>query len=107
MNERVTDKDDDTPTDPSIEFDILEMARLRLVESLMSAGRPAIDAERIALYVVEGLRNVPKLLRVLTRVQPPSPAEILDNLDPVLDEAFALEKARHLLREARPTGASR
>jgi hypothetical protein len=104
VSERGTDENDDTPTDPSIEFDILEMARLRLVEALMSAGRPALEAERIALYVVEGLRNVPRLLKVLTGVQSPSPAEILDTLGPVLDQAFALEKARYLLREARPTG---
>ena len=86
-----------TPTDPSLEFDILEMARLRLVEALMSAGRPALEAERIALYVIEGLRKAPKFLNLLTQMQPPPNADILETLRVFLDEAFALEKARSLL----------
>ncbi len=85
-----------TPTDPSLEFDILEIARLTLAEGLINAGRPALEAERIALYAIEGIRHVPKLLHVLTRMQSPTPAEIIEALSPVLDEAFALEKARSL-----------
>ena len=87
-----------TPHDfSSLEFDVLEMARLRLVEALMSRGHPALEAERIALYVTQGLRNAPNFLRVVTRLEAPPPAEILEALGPVLEEAYALEKAKAML----------
>ena len=89
---------DVTPHDfSSLEFDVMEMARLRLVEALMSTGRPILEAERIALYVTQGLRNAPHFLRVVTRLEAPPPAEILEALGPVLGEAYALEKAKFML----------
>ena len=84
-------------TDPSLEFDVLEMARQRLVKVFIDGGHERLEAEKIALYVVEGLRHVPKLLNVLTRIKAPSQDEILEALGPVLDEAIALDKARLLL----------
>src|SRR3712207_2720026 len=59
-----------TPTDPSIEFDVLEVVRVRLVEALTAGGHELIEAERVALYVVECARPVSKLLKVTTGSQP-------------------------------------
>ena len=87
----------ETPTDPSLEFDTFEYMRSKLTDALVGGGRDPLEAAKIALYVVQGLRNVPKLLRVFTVEKPPAPDEILDALSPVLDEADALEKARRLL----------
>lgn len=89
-----------TPTDPSIEFDLLEVVRLRLVESLTGGGYGLIEAERIALYVVGCARPVSKLLKVATGAEPPSHEEVLEALSRVLDEAQALEKARRLMLRA-------
>ena len=84
-------------TDPSLEFDIFEMARQRLVRTFIIGGHERLEAEQIALYVVEGLQHVPKLLNVLTRIKAPTRTEILDALGPVLDEAGALDKAKRML----------
>lgn len=84
-------------TDPSLEFDIFEMARQRLVEVFVAGGHDLIEAEKIALHVVAGLRPVPKLLQVLMRNKAPTRVEILETLGPVLDEAIALDKAKRML----------
>lgn len=84
-------------TDPSLEFDVFEMARQRLVEVFTAGGRERLEAEKIALYIVEGLQHVPKLLNVLTRIKEPESSEILDALGPVLDESVALDKAKRML----------
>lgn len=84
-------------TDPSLEFDIFETARLRLVEAFVDGGHEPLEAEKIALYVVQGMRPMPKLLNVLTRSQGPTRGEIIEALGPVLDETIALNKARQML----------
>jgi hypothetical protein len=84
-------------TDPSLEFDVFELARQRLVEVFTAGGRERLEAEKIALYIVEGLQHVPKLLNVLTRIKQPEEAEILDALGPVLNEVGALDKAKQML----------
>jgi hypothetical protein len=90
-----------TPTDPSIEFDLLEVVRLRLVESLTGGGSYGlIEAERIALYVVGCARQVSKLLKVTTGAEAPSHEDVLEALSRVLNEAQALEKARRLMLRA-------
>lgn len=90
-----------TPTDPSIEFDLLEVVRLRLVESLTGrGGYGLLEAERIALYVVGCARPVSKLLKVATGAEAPSHEDVLEALSRVLDEARALEKARGLMLRA-------
>jgi len=87
----------DTPTDPSLEFDTFEYMRSRLTDALVEGGREPLEAAKIALYVVQGVRNVPKLLRVFTAEKSPAADEISDALGPVLDEAPSLEKAKRLL----------
>ena len=90
-----------TPTDPSIEFDLLEVVRLRLVESLTGGGGYGlIEAERIALYVVGCARPISKLLKLATGAEPPPREDVLEALSRVLDEAQALEKARRLMLRA-------
>lgn len=86
-----------TPTDPSIEFDVLEVVRQRLVEALVGDGHGLIDAERVALYVVSCARPVSRLLKVVTGPGPASHAEVLEALSHVLDEAPALEKAHRIM----------
>lgn len=97
IDERETAELHCTPTDPSLEFDVFELTRQRLVEAFIAGGRTRLDAERIALYVVRGAQPVARFLKVLTRVKPPTHEEVLDALGPVLDEAVALEKAKQLL----------
>jgi hypothetical protein len=84
-------------TDPSLEFDIFEMARQRLVEVFIDGGHKPLEAEKIALYVIQGLRPVPKLLNLLTRKESPKRGEIIDALGPVLDEIIAFDKAKRML----------
>lgn len=92
-----------TPTDPSLEFDVFEMVRLRLAEALTHRGYGLVEAERIALYVVEGARPVSHLLKVLTRIKPAEDDEVIVALDHVLTETLALVKAKRL-RERSDTG---
>lgn len=86
-----------TPTDPSIEFDLFEVVRLRLVEALTDGGCELIEAERVALYVVGAARPVSKLLKVTTGSQPATHEEVREALARLLDEAPALEKARRIM----------
>ena len=85
-----------TPTDPSIEFDVFEAVRLRLVEVLTREGYELIEAERVALYVVGCARPISRLLKAVTGGGTASQQEVLEALSQVLDEAPALEKARHI-----------
>jgi hypothetical protein len=100
-NESVKGKDRgkicDTPTDPSLEFDTFEYIRSKLTDLFVEGGHAPLKAAKIALYVVQGVHHVPKLLRVFTVEKSPSRGEILDALGPVLDEAPALEKAKRLI----------
>ena len=82
--------------DSSIEFDMFEDVRRNLVEALTNKGHDRIEAERISLYVVQGVREVPKLLTTLARGKA-SESGILDLLNKVLDNAAALGKARAIL----------
>jgi hypothetical protein len=83
--------------DNSLEFDMFEDVRRRLVEVLVSEGRERLDAEKIALYVVQGLREMPKLVKMLSESRSHPRAEILSTLMLTLENAGALEKARELL----------
>jgi hypothetical protein len=83
--------------DSSIEFDMFEDMRRNLVQVLMSEGHELIAAEKIALYVVQGVRDVPKLLATLAEPVSQTPAEKLKVLKATLNNAAALEKARVLL----------
>ncbi len=83
--------------DTSLEFDMFEDARQRLVGVLMSDGRDRLEAEKIALYVIQGMRDMPRLVTMLSEARQHSPAKIIQTLKLVLDNAVALEKARALL----------
>ncbi|MDT5157559.1 MAG: hypothetical protein QOH51_1916 [Acidobacteriota bacterium] len=96
MNEEGHPETMQTPTDPSLEFDVFETIRLRLAETLMRRGYDLVEAERIALYVVEGARPMSHFLKALTRVSPPEDDEVIIALDHVLAETPALAKAKRL-----------
>ena len=83
--------------DNSLEFDMFEDARRRLVKVLVSEGRERLEAEKIALYVVQGMREMPKLVKMLSEARSHPRAEILSTLVLVLENAAALGKARILL----------
>jgi hypothetical protein len=83
--------------DNSLEFDMFEDVRRRLVEVLVSEGRERLDAEKIALYVIQGLREMPKLVKMLSESRSHPRAEILSTLRLTLENAVALEKAREML----------
>lgn len=83
--------------DTSLEFDMFEDARQHLVRLLVGQERDRLESEKIALYVIQGLREMPKLLTMLSEPQSHSPTRILETLYLMLDNANALEKARALL----------
>ena len=82
--------------DNSMEFDMLEDARRKLVETLTRDGRDPLVAERIALYVIQGLRETPKLLDSLSEFRSRTDAETMRCLRAVMENVNALEKARDL-----------
>ncbi|HWS99244.1 MAG TPA: hypothetical protein VN256_03155 [Pyrinomonadaceae bacterium] len=83
--------------DNSLEFDMFEDVRRRLVEVLVTEGRERLDAEKIALYVVQGMREMPRLLKILSESRSHPRAEIIASLELVLENASALGKAREML----------
>ena len=82
--------------DSSLEFDLFEEMRRNLLELLVRSGRDEIEAERISLYVIQGVRMTPKLLAALARGNHPDD-DVLASLQAVLDNAPLLNKARALL----------
>jgi hypothetical protein len=80
----------------SLEFDLFESMRLRLARLLTVSGHEQIEAERIALYVMQGVREVPRLLNALASGNTPGD-ETRDILKLVLDNADSLERARAIL----------
>jgi hypothetical protein len=83
--------------DNSLEFDMFEDMRRRLVEVLVSEGCERLDGEKIALYVVQGTREMPKFVKMLSESRSHPRSEILSMLKLVLENASALEKARIML----------
>ena len=81
----------------SLEFDMFEDMRRTLARILAEEeGRDPIEAERISLYVMQGLREVPKLLQALGRSKKPA-SETLALLREVLENSASLDKARAML----------
>ncbi|MDQ3805343.1 MAG: hypothetical protein M3416_16125 [Acidobacteriota bacterium] len=80
----------------SLEFDLFEDMRRKLTHVLVEEGRDPVEAERIALYVMQGVREVPKLLNALAGSHT-SAQEVRKLLDLVLDHGASLDKARALL----------
>jgi hypothetical protein len=83
-------------SESSLEYDLFESMRRRLARSLAAEGREEVEAGRIALYVMQGVREVPRLFNALASSNT-SDAEALDILNLVLEGAAALERARALL----------
>ena len=83
--------------DNSLEFDMFEDVRRKLVEFYESEGRELIEAEKLALYLVQGIRDMPKLIATIAEADSHTRKEISDCITSVLENATALEKARSLL----------
>jgi hypothetical protein len=82
---------------PSLEFDRFEDIRRVLADVLVADGHPLIKAEKIALYVMEGMRDMAKLTALLAHSSSRTQQEILLTLLRVLDSAQAFDKARALI----------
>lgn len=83
--------------DSSLEFDMFEDLRRKLVEFYQREGRERIEAEKLALYIVQGIRETPKLIATLAEADSHTSQEINQCIASVLDNASALEKARAVL----------
>ena len=90
--------------DNSLEFDMFEDMRRKLVELLVAERYERIEAEKIALYVVQGVREVPKLLSALAKIRADARAEVLETLHDVLENAWALDKAKALMLDHESRG---
>jgi hypothetical protein len=91
--------------DTSSEFDMFEDVRRKLTAIFLREGRERIEAERIALYIVQGVREIPKFLATLAETSADERARVLPLLYLVLDNATALEKARRILLNIEPDSA--
>lgn len=80
----------------SMEFDMLEEVRRRLTRAFEGRGHDPLEAERAALYVVQGLREAHRLIAAITR-EGKSDEVVLSILDKVLENAPAFVKARAVL----------
>ena len=83
--------------DNSLEFDMFEDVRRKLVEFYQREGRDRLEAEKLALYLVQGIRYTPKLIATIAEADSHTHQEVNDCITSVLDNAAALEKARLLL----------
>lgn len=83
--------------DNSLEFDMFEDVRRKLVEFYQKEGRERLEAEKIALYLVQGIRDIPKLLSMLAEVESHPAKDVNEAILAVLNDAIALEKARAVL----------
>ncbi len=84
--------------DSSMEFDLYENARKNLRRHLEFEGYEILEAERIALYVIQGVRCVPRLLMLLGDNAVSSDV-IRGSLQDILDNYTSLDKARVMLRD--------
>ena len=84
------------PDESSLEFDMFEDMRLKLTQLLSKEGRDPVEAERIAFYVVQGVREVPKFMTALSR-RSTTDSEVRALLNDVLNNVPSLERARAML----------
>ena len=80
----------------SLEYDLFEEMRRNLSRLLAEGGRDPVDAERISLYVMQGVREVPRLLNALASGNAPD-EETRELLGVVLEAAASLDRARAML----------
>jgi hypothetical protein len=80
----------------SLEFDLLEEVRRKLTHLFERQGHETIEAERAALYIVQGIREPYKLIAALTR-ENRSDEEVLGILHKLFENAPALGKAHAVL----------
>lgn len=83
--------------DNSLEFDMFEDIRRKLVEFYQREGRERIEAEKLALYLVQGIRETPKLIAMIAEADAHTSEEVNACIISILDNASALEKARAML----------
>lgn len=93
---------DDDPN-PSLEFDRFEDIRRVLADVLVAEGHELLEAEKIALYVMEGLRDSSKLMTLLADANTHSHEEILRTLHSLLKHSQAFDKALALFLQSDET----
>lgn len=92
--------------DNSLEFDMYEEIRRKLSQHLIGQGKSMIDAERIALYTVQGIQAMPKLLTVLSQTSVHQDVQISRALRDTLEGALPLTKARAIFMSEEETEAT-
>jgi hypothetical protein len=90
--------------DSSLEFDMFEEVRRKLVEFYQREGRERLEAEKIALYIVQGIRDTPKFIATIAEADAHTQQEINASITLILENAAALEKARAVLLGLEPQG---
>lgn len=83
--------------DSSIEFDLYEDARQHLTEFLEKDGHEQLEAERIAFYIIQGVRGIPKLISLLNQTEQCSSLQLRAALNGVFDNLNLLNKAQIIL----------
>jgi hypothetical protein len=86
----------------SLEFNRFEDVRRALVDALIEEGLEDIKAEKVALYVVEGLRDVSRLITQVAHSDESESHKILTALRNMLESTKAFDKARAILLAANP-----
>lgn len=85
--------------DSSIEFDLFEDARQKLTQFLESEGHNQLEAERIAFYIIQGVRGVPKLLSLLNQKDECPSSHLRTALAGFVNNISLLNKANLLLNK--------
>lgn len=83
--------------DNSMEFDMFEDVRRTLVTVFERDGHERLVAEKLALYLVQGMRDVPKLITMLVEDGSHTQEQLIKSIRDVMNNALAFEKARKLL----------
>jgi hypothetical protein len=87
----------------SLEFNRFEDIRRALVDALIEEGFEDLKAEKVALYVVEGMRDVSRLITQVAHSDESESHKILLALRKMLESTKSFDKARAILLIADPT----
>ncbi len=81
----------------SLEFNRFEDVRRVLVDALIEEGFEELKAEKVALYVVEGMRDVSRLITQVAHSDESESRKILSALRNMLESTKAFDKARAIM----------
>ncbi len=79
------------------EFIWFEELQNNLVTVFKSEGFDQVEAEELGFCVAQGVRNVPSLLKMLSKLEQYTSDEVMDAVHDVLANIHALQEANDLL----------